>query len=159
MRAVGGRKAVLLISTGIDTFSHATFDDVLHAAEQSDTPVYVIGLADMAKALSGTSGPFSKIDWKRADDQIKALARVSGGRAYIGDSMIEAPAIYDDIMEHLRVRYVFTYVSSNPATTGGARTVRVALVDPRTGAPPLRIVDADGRVVTARVVVQNSYTP
>ncbi len=158
MRTADGRKAVLLISTGIDTFSHATFDDVLGAAQHSDTPVYCIGLADMAKSLIGTAGPLAKIDWKRADDQIEALAKASGGRAYLRDTTAEIPAIYDDMMEHLRVRYVITYVSSNPAAGGGPRTVRVALVDPKTKAP-LRIVDSTGKVVTARVIVQGSYTP
>jgi hypothetical protein len=61
-------------------------------------------------------------------------------------------------MEHLRVRYVITYVSSNPSNTGAARTVKVALVNPTTGAP-LRIVDGTGKVITARVVVRASYTP
>jgi VWFA-related protein len=159
MRDIRGRKAVLLISTGLDTFSHATFDDVVHAADRASTPVYCIGLADMARSLLGSSEPFSKIDWKRADDQIERLAKVSGGRAYLRDSTIDAAAIYDDIMEHLRVRYVITYVSSNRANAGGARTVRVALVDPTTGAPPLRIVDATGKVITAKVIAQASYTP
>jgi len=61
-------------------------------------------------------------------------------------------------MEHLRIRYVITYVSSNPSNSGAARTVRVAFVNPKTGAP-LRIVDATGKVVTPTVIVQGTYTP
>src|SRR3984893_7506677 len=41
-----GRKAVLLISTGLDTFSQANFDAVRAQAERSKTPIYVIGLSD-----------------------------------------------------------------------------------------------------------------
>jgi len=155
---VDGRKAVLLITTGLDTFSHATFDDVVRAAQRSATPVYCIGLSDSARTLIGTTGPLSKIDWKRADHQLEMLAKVSGGRAYLRHSTGDMAAIYDDIMEHLRVRYVITYVSSNSASSGAARTVKVALVDPKTGAP-LRIVDATGKAITARVIVQDSYTP
>jgi hypothetical protein len=65
---------------------------------------------------------------------------------------------HDDIMEHLRVRYVITYVSSNPSSGGAARTVKVALVNPTTSAP-LRIVDLTGKVIASRVLVQGSYTP
>jgi Ca-activated chloride channel family protein len=162
MKDVGGRKAVLLISTGLDTFSHATFDDVLHAAQQSATPVYSIGLGERVRSLAGsvisTTGSLSAIDWKRAEQQLETLAKVSGGRAYVLDPTVEVPAIYDDIMEHLRVRYVITYVSSNPADTGDPRSVRVELVDAKTGAP-LRIVDATGKVIKARVIAQGSYTP
>jgi VWFA-related protein len=158
MNDVSGRKAGLLISTGIDTFSHATFEDVLHAAADAKTPVYCIGLGDVAKTLLGTEGPLAKIDWKRADEQLETLAKASGGRAYVRNATIEVPAIYDDIMEHLRVRYVITYISSNPGNGGSARTVRVALVNPKTGMP-LRIVDAGNKVIPARVIVQGSYTP
>jgi VWFA-related protein len=158
MKDVYGRKAVLLISTALDTFSHATFDDVLRAGQESATPVYCIGLGKSARNLIAATGPLSKIDWKRAEDELERLARVSGGRAYLRDSIGDVSGIYDDIMEHLRIRYVITYVSSNPANTGAARAVKVTLVNLKTGAP-LRIVDATGKVITARVVVQASYTP
>jgi hypothetical protein len=158
MKDVGGRKAVLVISTGLDTFSHATFDDVLRAAHQSATPVYCVGLGDSVRTLIGTAGPLSKIDWKRAEAQLEMVAQVSGGRAYLRDAAGDVPGIYDDMMEHLRVRCVITYVSSTPATIGAARTVRVALVDPKNGGP-LRIVDATGKAITGRVIVQASYTP
>jgi hypothetical protein len=102
--------------------------------------------------------PLSKIDWSRANDQLKKLSQVSGGRAYLRETDLEVPAIYDDLMEHLRVRYVITYVSSNPASSGSARSVRVELVNSSTGAP-LRIVDAAGKAITARVSVQGQYAP
>src|SRR5262249_48620372 len=88
----------------------------------------------------------------------RALAKASGGRAYLRDPAVEMAAIYDDIMEHFRVRDVITYVSSNPATTAAREASRVTLVEPRTGGP-LAIVDATGKVTTARVIVQGSYTP
>jgi len=76
----------------------------------------------------------------------------------VHSSVVDAPTIYDDVMENLRVRYVIAYVSSNSSTTGVARMVEVRLVDPATG-EPLRIVDANGRRVVARVLAQASYTP
>jgi len=158
MADVHARKAVLLVSTGIDTFSRATFDDVLHAAGESATPVYFIGLGDRARRLIGTTGPLAKIDLKRAEDQLETLARVSGGRAYLKDATSDLPGIYDDMMEHLRVRYVITYISSNPADTGVARSVRVMLANPATR-DPRRLVDASGKAGAARVIVRGSYTP
>jgi hypothetical protein len=74
------------------------------------------------------------------------------------ESDLQLPAICDDIMENLRVRYVITYVSSNPGTSGPPRKIRVELVDPKTG-KPLVIRDSDGKPVTAKVLVQESYTP
>jgi len=158
MANVHAHTAVLLVSTGIDTFSRATFDDVLHTADHSATPVYIIGLGGRSRSLIGTTGPLAKIDWKRAEDRLETLATVSGGRAYLKDTTTDMPGIYDDMMEHLRVRYVIRYVSSNPADTGVARSVRVMLVNPATEAP-LRLVGASGKASAARPIVQGSYTP
>jgi VWFA-related protein len=151
MRTVEGRKAVLLISTGIDTFSHATFDQVLAAAERSGTPVYIVGLAGLVeRSIVGSTGPIAKISWPHAKEQLQALARSSGGRAYLRDTVLDVPAIYDDVMEHLRVRYVLTYASSTADES--ARNIRVELVDPRTGTP-LRITDPSGKRITPQVTV------
>src|SRR3984893_16188310 len=44
MKSVHGRRAIILISTGIDTFSKANYQDVLRAARESAIPIYVIGM-------------------------------------------------------------------------------------------------------------------
>ncbi len=81
-----------------------------------------------------------------------------GGRAYMLDSDIEIPAIYDDIMENLRLRYVITYISSNRATSGPPRNIRVELVNPQAGGL-LEIRDSNGKTIVAKVFVQQTYSP
>jgi hypothetical protein len=154
-----GRKAVFVISTGLDTFSHTSFEDLLAEAGRSAVPVYAYGLAGLVKGTLVTpEGPLAKIDWNRANDRLKALSKATHGRTYLRDTYLDAVAVYDDMLEHLRVRYVIKYTSSNPAGAGPARTVAVAIVNPRTGGP-LRIVDSAGRVVTKKVSLQGSYRP
>jgi VWFA-related protein len=157
--STSGRRALLLLSTGLDTFSHAKFDDVVASAERSDTPVYCIGLSKFARrTLVGSTGPLSKIDWTRANHQLATLATVSHGRAYLRDSELDIPAVYDDLMEHLRVRYVIKYISSNASGSGPMRRVRAALVDPRTGGP-LRLTSPAGKAITAHVSGEATYAP
>jgi hypothetical protein len=151
------RRALLLISTGLDSFSHATFDDVIATAGHSGTPVYCIGLAGLVQRTILGAGPLARIDWSRANIQLKTLARVTDGRAYLRETDLHVPAIYDDFMEHLRVRYAITYTAASDGPSGSSRTVRVALVDPRTGGP-LRISDAAGKAIVARVSGEASYT-
>jgi VWFA-related protein len=161
MQEVGGRKAIIALSTGVDTFSKATFEQTLEAARESDTPVYAIGLgafAQLEASLYGPQSPFARIDWNGAEERLEQLARASGGRAYEPKTYLEVPAIYDDVMENLRVRYVITYVSSNAATSGPPRNVRVDLIDPSTGAP-LTVRDSSGNTTAPKVFVQGSYTP
>jgi Ca-activated chloride channel family protein len=161
MKGVRGRKAIILISSGIDTFSKANFQEVLQAARDSATPIYVIGLGSFMRleaAVYGEAAPFARIDWAGAQKQLEMLANVSGGRAYVLESTSVIPGMYDDIMENLRLRYVVTYVSSNPATSGPPRNVQVELVDPTTG-KPLKIRDSAGKIVSASVFVQQTYSP
>ncbi len=158
-REVSGRKAVIVVSSGVDNSSQASYQQVLQAAKESAVPIYTIGLAvvmEREAAIFGTTAPFARIDWDAAEKQLEALAKISGGRAYVLDSDLEIPAIYDDIMENLRLRYVITYVSSNPATVGPPRDIRVELIDPARGTP-LKIHDATGKVVPAKVYVRASY--
>jgi Ca-activated chloride channel family protein len=161
MRDVTGRKAIILVSTGIDTFSKASYQQVLEVARSSGTPIYTIGLVHLIQresAVYGTTAPFARIDWPAAEKQLENLAKVSGGRAYALQSDPELPAIYDDIMENLRVRYVITYVSSNASSFGPPRKIQVELVDPKTG-QALKIHDATGKPVAAKVFVQQTYDP
>ena len=161
MRDVTGRKAIILVSTGIDTFSKASYQQVLEVARSSGTPIYAIGLVHLMEreaAVYGATAPFARIDWHTAEKQLETLAKASGGRAYALQSDPEIPAIYDDIMENLRVRYVVTYVSSNTASFGPPRKIQVDLVDPKTG-QALKIHDATGKPVAAKVFVQQTYDP
>ncbi len=161
MRNVTGRKAIILVSTGIDTFSKASYQQVLEVARSSGTPIYAIGLVHLMEreaAVYAATAPFARIDWHTAEKQLETLAKASGGRAYALQSDPEIPAIYDDIMENLRVRYVVTYVSSNTATVGPPRKIQVDLVDPKTG-QALKIHDATGKPVAAKVFVQQTYDP
>jgi Ca-activated chloride channel homolog len=160
-RVVGGRRAIIAVSTGLDTFSKATFEQALEAAQNSGVPIYAFGLissVERAIPVYGDSAPIAHIDWDGAENKLEAIARASGGRAYAPESDLQVPAIYDDIMENLRVRYVITYISSNPSPSGPPRSIRVELIDPKTGRP-LEIRDAEGKPVSAKVYVQETYSP
>jgi Ca-activated chloride channel homolog len=161
MRSVSGRKALIVVSSGLDTFSKASYQQALEAARETATTIYTIGLIRLIQpdlSIYGTAAPFARIDWNSAENQLEALAKGSGGRAYVPGADGEVAAIYDDLMENLRVRYVITYVSSNTATIGPPRNLRIELIDPTTGSP-LKIHDASGKVVEGRVYLQASYAP
>ncbi len=53
-------------------------------------------------------------------------------------------------MENLKVRNVITYKSSTTGDLNSPRSVRVELVNPKTGGP-LQITDASGRTIQAHV--------
>ena len=159
MRPVRGRKAIVLITSGIDTFSKAHYEDARKAAEESDAPIYVISLTQVLRQIMQMQDrPLVNVDWDKLEHQLQEIARISGGRAYTPSNTIQLSPVYDDVMENLKVRYVITYKSSNNVDANAPRSVRVELVDPQTGGP-LVIRDANGRIVRASVILQENYVP
>ena len=83
MRDVRGRKAIILISSGLDTFSKTTYEQVLQAAEQDRTPIYIIGLSEMMRGqafIYGSAAPYAHMNWNEAERRLEHLATASGGR-------------------------------------------------------------------------------
>jgi VWFA-related protein len=162
MRPVKGRKAIVLISSGIDTFSKATRDDALQEAQGRDSSIYAIGLSTSLRqsieAENPAVGPKVSIDWRKADSDLQELAKNSGGRAYFPESTLDLSATYADLLENLKVRYVMTYRSSTDTDANSPRTVRVDLVNPATNRP-LDIVDMTGRKIYAQVILEQAYVP
>jgi hypothetical protein len=67
---VNGRKAILLVSSGVDTFSKTTYQDVLKTARASDSPVYAIRLAPSLREyvmINEPAGPLPYIDWSKGE--------------------------------------------------------------------------------------------
>jgi VWFA-related protein len=153
------RKALVLISDGIDSTSKASLRSVVTAADDSGVPIYVISMTTVAKQymeVHPNAGPMVKVDWNGAQRELQEIAQASGGRVYVASEPITLSTTYDDLLENLKVRYVLAYRSS--ASGDSPRTVRVELVNPRTGGP-LQIVDKEGRPIRAMVVAQESYSP
>jgi VWFA-related protein len=161
MHPLSGRKALLLVSSALDTFSKANYRDALQAVGKSDTPIYAISLGPLLQqhaSVSLDAGPYAHIDWKGAESKLRQIAAASGGRMYSPEAIVDLPAIFDDLMENLRVRYVITYRSTSDPNVNRARTVRVELVDSRTSGP-LRIVDASGKTVHSKIIIKDNYIP
>lgn len=161
LRKVSGRKAVLLISSGVDTFSDASLPEVLQRVREADIPVYVVNLAKLLQrdiSLNPTANPYGHLNWKRANGALAAIAKASGGRMYVPQSTLELPATYDDLMESLRARYVIRYHSATAHQVSAPRQVRVQIVNPHTGAP-LMVADTYGRPVHGAVTLAGTYLP
>jgi VWFA-related protein len=155
MKKPRGSKAVVALSSGVDTFSHARYEDALSAAASGGIPVYMIDIAPLLRQYLGPAdaGAITRIDWNRAESGLREIARASGGRFYTASSALNLSGVYDDVMENLRVRYLITYKSSTRGDLAAARSVRIVLADPKTGEP------AGGKAARSNVLVESSYIP
>src|SRR3984893_15770901 len=85
MSAIEGRKAILLISSGIDTFSKITFDQTRKKLQEAGVPIYGIGLMQTLRELidaRGGMGAIQRMDFLQADNMMRTFAKETGGSAY-----------------------------------------------------------------------------
>ena len=158
MSNIEGRKAILLIATGRDTFSKLTFDKARKAIQEAGVPIYSISLLQALRIMLDPymSGP-ERLDFLQADNQLNTFSRETGGQAFFPRFIAEYPSIYKSVSDALRNQYSIAYQPSNQAKDGKYRKLKVELVDPANG-NPLRIVDGKGKPLKYSVIAKQGYT-
>lgn len=160
---VSGRKSVIVFTDGIDTASsEINQDDTLNAiVESEDIIVYPIRYATRADVerkldrrgallenVSGSGDPEreklerSRLEldrvYRKADDYLQELARLSGGVLERADRLVDLEAAFGRIAEELRHQYLLGYYPSNKNRADNERRidVRVNRADLRVRARP-----------------------
>jgi Ca-activated chloride channel homolog len=158
MSEIEGRKAIVLLASGIDTFSKLTFDKTRKALQVAGVPIYSVGLFQAMRIMSESRmGAVARLDYLQADNQLKTFSKETGGQAYFPRFSAEFPQIFGQINEGLRNQYALTYSPSNQLRDGKYRKIRVELVNPATN-EPLRITDEKGKPVKYTVIAKTGYT-
>ena len=120
---IEGKVAVLLVSTGLDTFSRATYDEALKKTKSANASVYAIGVGQSVRLRYN----LDNIEWLMADNRLRTFAEFTGGEAFFPRFPTEFPAIFKNISNMLRNQYSLAYASSNPKRDGKFRKIRVTV--------------------------------
>lgn len=127
---VDGKKAVLLVSTGVDTFSRITFGSALKRVKATDAIIYCMGIGQRGRLNSEPyMGPSTRLTYLQADNQLKTFAKVTGGKAWFPRWQQDHPAILRQVGIELRNQYSLGYVSTNAERNGKFRKIKVEIVD------------------------------
>ena len=112
-----GRKAMILLTDGVDQGSQLRIDDAVEAAQKSDSICYVLLIADRGfYGMGGYSG----------DRDMKKLANETGGRVIeVGDKLDKLKQAFDQIAQELRSQYNVGYTPTNSALDGSFRKVEI----------------------------------
>jgi len=160
MQDIEGRKAILLISSGLDTFSKLTYDKARRAIQEAGVPIYTISLLQAQREVAdarGAMGAVARMDFLQADNQMRTFASESGGMSFFPRFQGEYPAVFRSITDTMRSNYVLTYNPTNQARDGKVRRIKVQLINPETN-EPLRINDDKGKPIKYQVVAKSGYT-
>src|SRR3954452_17575996 len=126
MSDIEGRKAILVLTTGIDTFSKITYDQTRKKLQEAGVPIYAIGLMQMDRTMYDQymSGP-QRMEFLQADNQLRTFAKETGGAAYFPKFPGEYGQIFQAVHHALRTQYVITYQPSNTKHDGAFRKIKV----------------------------------
>jgi VWFA-related protein len=158
MSGIEGRKAIVSIASGLDTFSKITFDTARKDLQESGVPIYTISILQIARIMAESRGmgPIQEMDFLQADNEMKTFAKETGGQAFFPRFPGEYPSVFRQIEEALRNQYSLAYHPTNTARDGKFRRIKVELVNPETN-EPLRITNEKGKPIKYQILAKAGY--
>ncbi len=159
IKDVKGKKAVLLLASGRDTFSKMNLDQTIKRIRETDATIFTVGVGEqlfIQADASGSLGPVGQLNFLQAENQLRTFAAMTGGRSWFPRFDGEIPGIMQDVASSLRNQYSLAYSSTNTALDGKYRKLKVELVAPDGG--PLTITDQKGKKVKFQVYARQGYT-
>lgn len=125
LRSVSGRRVVVVITDGEDTYSRADLRDAIDIAQRTETTIFVISTkAGLSGAVPGVEMGEVK---DSADRNLVKLAEETGGMAFFTGDMLALERSFSKINKELRAQYLVTYKPTNDRYDGSFRRIEVKL--------------------------------
>ncbi len=144
LEEVNGRTAILLVASGLDTFSKINYDQARKIVENAGVPVYIIGIGNMFlkkydQYLDPMRTPFGvpdRLTLLQAQNTLKTFADTTGGKYFPVTFPGEIPTVLQSISALARNQYSLGYAPSNSRRDGKRRKIIVKVnlgdqIDPK----------------------------
>jgi VWFA-related protein len=149
----GRRRAIILVASGLDTFSKINYDTARKITQNAGVPIYIIGTANMffkknEDQISTLDGPFGSItpgrmSFLQAQNTLRTFAKETGGMYFPVTFQGELPNVLQTINAVLRSQYSLGF---NPGSARDGKQHKIVVkVD----------VDGDGQYDDKEYEVQN----
>ena len=161
---IEGKKYIILVTTGVDTFSKLTLDKIIKKVKSTkDITIYPISVGFAAREYCEvhhcrTRGmiPVGTMDYLQADNEMRTFASLTGGRAYFPRFQGELPGLFSEVGADIRNQYNISYHPTNAKFDGTYRKLKVEVQAPDGG--PLKVRDQKGKEVKYIVYARDGYT-
>lgn len=149
VQEVDQRTAIILLSTGVDTFSKKNLGETLDRVKRANAVIYPVSLGGNLRARADQyMGAIQRMDYLQGDATLKAFAKYTGGEAFFPRFVSQYPDIFQTISTLLRHQYSLGYVSSHTAKDGKYRKLKVDVkVD----------IDGDGKLDELKAIHREGY--
>jgi Ca-activated chloride channel homolog len=126
------RRAIILLSDGVDTSSRLKMQEAVDAALKTDATVYSIGVGD--------SFSFDGVD----EGSLRKLSERTGGRAFFPRNEDDLRSAFAQIQDELRSQYLIAYSPTNKAKDGSFRKVQLEVANPELRKQNMRLTYRQG---------------
>jgi len=160
LERVEGQKYIVLIATGIDTFSKLTFDKISARVKAAhDITIDTISTDGFFEAMTegrgGMGGAMRDMSYLQADNEMKSFSDWTGGMHFAPRFVGEMPDDVKAINENIRAKYELVYHPTNAKLDGTFRKIRVELVDDE--GQPLRMQDEKKKPLKYDIITRDGY--
>lgn len=135
MEQIPGRKAIVLMTDGVDQNSRVAMKDTLEGIAEQDVSIYTVQyntLPQLPERLSRIRDEKARRKVRErlmkgyavSEPYLRTLAEKTGGRFYRADDLRDVAPAFQAITTELGVQYSLGYYSNSP-TTGPDRQIRV----------------------------------
>lgn len=111
------RRAIILLTDGMDTTSRLSLKDAVNSALAAETVIYAIGIGD------NDHGGVDR-------DPLRDIAERTGGRAFFPGKKLDLNAAFAEIEQELRTQYLIAYSSTNKKRDGAYRKITIEITNP-----------------------------
>jgi len=127
LRSVPGRRVLVVITDGADTYSRADINDAIDIAQRTETTIFAI--STKAGLLSTVVGVDAGTVKNKADKELDKISDETGGAAFFTGDMLSLERSLNKIAKELRAQYLITYRPTNDKYDGSYRRVDVKLTN------------------------------
>jgi Ca-activated chloride channel family protein len=125
LRSVAGRRVMVIVTDGEDTYSRANIHDAIDIAQRTETTIFAI--STKAGFLSTVPGVQAGEVRDQKDRDLVTLAEETGGVAFFTGDMLSLERSFTKISKELRAQYLVTYKPLNDRYDGSFRKIQVKL--------------------------------
>ena len=125
MRTTQGRRVIVIITDGEDTYSRARLEEAIDIANRTETIIFAVSTkAGFLGSVPGVGAGTVKDD---VDKKLERLARETGGEVFFTGDILSLERAFTRISKELRSQYILTYKPANDRYDGTERNIEVRL--------------------------------
>ncbi len=125
------RRAIILLSDGINTYGQKKLDEAVLAAQKSEAVIYSVGIGDNF---------YDGVD----ESSLRKISERTGGRAFFPRDEAELRQAFRQIQEEMRSQYLIAYAPTNQKRDGSYRKINIELANTEMQKQKVKVTHREG---------------